>query len=127
MEIPANLAVESAGHLKVVNYCSGGTAAMRTLLLLLLTEFLSTAQSAPPSGLTKLLDAELSRFPARTGVYVKHLTTGEEAGVRADEAFSSASVIKLAIMVRAYQMVDAGELQLNERVEIQRSDLRDGT
>ena len=58
---------------------------MRTLLLLLPTAFLSTAQSAPPSALTKLLDAELSRFPAKTGVYVKHLTTGEEAGVRADE------------------------------------------
>ena len=100
---------------------------MRALLLLLLTALLSIAQSAPPSGLTKLLDAELSRFPAKTGVYVKHLTTDEEAGVRADEAFSSASVIKLAIMVRAYQMVDAGELKLSERVEIQRSDLRDGT
>ena len=62
MEIPSNLAVESAGHLKVLNYWSGGTTAMRALLLLLLTELLSTAQSAPPSGLTKLLDAELSSF-----------------------------------------------------------------
>ena len=58
------------------------------------------------SGLTRLLETELARFPARTGVYVKHLTTGEEAAVRADEAFSSASVIKLTILVRAFQLVD---------------------
>jgi len=79
------------------------------------------------SGLTRLIEAELSRFPARTGVYVKHLTTGEEAAVRADEAFSSASVIKLTILVRAFQLVDQGKLNLAERVEIQRADLRDGS
>ena len=79
------------------------------------------------SGLTRLIEAELSRFPARTGVYVKHLTTGEEAAVRADEAFSSASVIKLTILVRAFQLVDQGKLNLAERVEIRRADLRDGS
>ena len=79
------------------------------------------------SGLTRLIEAELSRFPARTGVYVKHLTTGEEAAVRADEAFSSASVIKLTILVRAFQLVDQGKLDLAERVEIRRADLRDGS
>ena len=50
--------------------------------------------SGPKSGLTRILEAEMSRLPARTGVYVKHLVTGEEAAVRADEQFSSASVIK---------------------------------
>lgn len=99
---------------------------MRTLLLLLLSALVSGAQSAP-SGLAKLLEAELARFPAKTGIFVKHLTTGEVAEVRAEQAFSSASVIKLAVMARAYQMVDAGELKLNDRVEIHRSDLRDGS
>jgi beta-lactamase class A len=79
------------------------------------------------TGLGRLLEAELGRFPARAGVYVKHLATGEEAGVRADEAFSSASVIKIPIMVRAFQLADEKKLNLDERVEIRRSDLRDGT
>jgi beta-lactamase class A len=85
--------------------------------------------TAPPAPgqLTRLLEAELARFPARTGVYVKHLTTGEEAAVRADDAFSSASVIKLTILVRAFQLVDQGKLNLAERVEIRRADLRDGS
>ena len=50
-------------------------------------------QQRAGSGLQRLLDAELSRFPGRAGVWVKHLTTGEEAGVLADETFNSASVI----------------------------------
>jgi beta-lactamase class A len=88
---------------------------------------LKLAAQTPRTGLTRLLEAELERFPARTGVYVKHLTTGEEAGVRADVAFSSASVIKIPIMVRAFQLADGKKLNLDERTEIRRSDLRDGT
>jgi beta-lactamase class A len=87
----------------------------------------SVAAQPAQRGLTRLLEAELSRFPARAGVYVKHLTTGEEAGVRADDAFSSASVIKLTIMVRAFQLVDQQRLRLDERVEIRREHLRDGS
>ena len=79
------------------------------------------------SGLTRLLEAELSRFPARAGLYVKHLRSGEEAGVRADEPFNSASVIKLPVMVIAFQMADQKKLNLDERVEIGKSDYRGGT
>ena len=85
------------------------------------------AAEDPKSNLTKLLEGELSRFPARTGLYVKHLATGEEAGVRADEAFSSASVIKVPILVRAFQLAEEKKLDLDERVPIRRSDLRDGS
>src|SRR6476646_10382550 len=76
------------------------------------------------SGLTKLLEAELSRFPARTGIYVKHMKTGEEAGVREHELFNSASVIKLLVMVIAFQMADEKKLNFDERVEMKKSDYR---
>lgn len=101
-----------------------------TALALAVAPLSVAAQSAAPPAagpLTRLLETELARFPARTGVYVKHLTTGEEATVRADDAFSSASVIKLTILVRAFQLVDQGKLNLAERVEIRRADLRDGS
>jgi beta-lactamase class A len=102
--------------------------AMRGLLLVAVTASAALAQtSLTQTSLTRLLEGELARFPAKTGVYVKHLGTGEEAAVRADQQFSSASVIKLAILTRAYQMVDAGELKLDERTTIRREDLRDGT
>ena len=40
---------------------------------------LSALAAQAPSGLQKTLDAELARFPGRAGIWVKHLTTGEEA------------------------------------------------
>lgn len=83
-----------------------------------------TAQSRP---LQSLLEAELASFPATTGVYVKHLTTGEEAGVRADQDFSTASVIKLPFMVRAHQLADRNQLDLDERITLTRAHLRHGT
>lgn len=97
---------------------------------LALAAFLLLAVGQPAAQsrtLQALLEAELAAFPARTGVSVKHLTTGEEAGVRADEDFSTASVIKLTFMVRAYQMADRGELNLDERVTLTRGHLRHGT
>lgn len=81
----------------------------------------------PTSGLQRLLDAELARFPAKAGVWVKHLTTGEEASVRGDEAFNSASVIKIPVMVLAFQMADKGQLSLSERITINASDFRGGS
>ena len=81
----------------------------------------------PVSGLQRVLDAELARFPAKAGVWVKHLTTGEEAAVRGDETFNSASVIKIPVMVLAFQMADKGTLSLSERVTINAADVRGGS
>ncbi len=87
----------------------------------------ASAQTRPSSPLTRLLEAELERFPGTAGLYVKHLTTGEEASVRGDERFESASTIKVAILAHLYRMADAGEIDLNERVELRRSDLVGGS
>ena len=81
----------------------------------------------PTGALTLALEAELDRFPARTSIYVKDLETGAEAGVRAGESFNSQSVIKIPIMVRAFQLADEGRLDLDARVTLGRADLRDGT
>jgi beta-lactamase class A len=78
-------------------------------------------------GLQRLLEAELSRFPAKAGIYVKHLTTGEEAAVRGYETVNSASVIKIPVMVLAYQLAEKGTISLDSRVEITKGDLRGGS
>ena len=101
---------------------------MRTLTLLvsLIVPAALAAQSAPVT-LAQALGAELDGFPARTALYVKHLGTGEEAAVRADDSFNSQSVIKIPIMVRAFQLAEQGKLNLDERVTIGRAELRDGS
>jgi len=83
--------------------------------------------SRPASGLQRLLDAELAAFPAKAGVWVKNLTTGEEAAVRADDTFNSASVIKIPVLVLAFQMADKGELSLAQRITINAADFRGGS
>lgn len=85
----------------------------------------ATAQA--PSGLQRILDEEAAGFPGRAGIWVKHTTTGEEAGARADETFNSASVIKLPVLVQAFQMADRGRLNLDERVVVRREDFRGGS
>ena len=90
---------------------------------------LAAAPAMPQSktGLERILEADLASFPAKTGLYVKHLTTAEEAAVRADDAFNSYSVIKLAILARAYDLADQKKLNLDERYAIRAADLRGGS
>jgi beta-lactamase class A len=85
------------------------------------------AQAQSKSNLTRLIEAELARFPAKTGLYVKHLGTGEQAVVRGDDHFNSASVIKLPVMILAFRMVEQNKLNLDDRIEIKPSDFRGGS
>jgi beta-lactamase class A len=105
---------------------------MRFIVLALAALLFATsasAQGARPasSGLTKLLESELARFSGTAGIYVKHIPSGEEAMVRGNERFNSASTIKMAVMVLAYQMVDQKKLNLDERYELKASDYRGGS
>lgn len=98
---------------------------MRTLALFVsLIPAITAAQTTP---LTRAIEAELERLPARTAVYLKHLKTGEQVAIRADDSFNSQSVIKVPIMVRAFQLAETGKLNLDERITLGRAELRDGS
>lgn len=100
---------------------------MRSTVLAIAIALFARQAPAQKSNLTRLLEAELSRFPAKAGVFVKHLGTGDQAIVRGDDHFNSASVIKIPVMVLAFRLAEQNKLNLNERVEIKRSDLRGGS
>jgi beta-lactamase class A len=89
----------------------------------------STTSPAPagPASLQALLDAAMPAIPARSGIWVKHLTTGEEGAVRADEVFNSASVIKIPVAVQALEMADAQRLDLGTRLTLTAADVRGGS
>ena len=80
-----------------------------------------------PSALHDILTRSSSEFPGKAGIYVKHLKTGETAGVRDGETFNSASVIKLPVLVLAFQMADKGTIHLDERITIRKEDIRGGS
>lgn len=70
----------------------------------------------------------VARIPGTTGVYAR--TMGEDpplVAVRPDEAFASASVIKLAIMAAAYRAFDAGTAAPGDSVKLRAADLIGGS
>lgn len=93
---------------------------------------ISSRPAAAPSVAGKatlgdVLKRELAGFKADTGVFVKNLKTGEQAGVRHERAFNSFSVIKLGIMLRAFDLAERGRLNLDQHVAVSETDLRDGS
>ena len=99
----------------------------RFLMALLICCSIPALSQTNRSPLERLLDAEAARIPAKVGIYVKHLPTGEEAALHADDLFNSASTRKVPIMIMAMQQFEQGKLDLREKVTIQRSDFRGGT
>lgn len=61
-------------------------------------------------GLQRELEALTRGFHGDVGIYVHHLRTGATAAVRADEAFPTASMIKVPIMVGVFDRMARGEV-----------------
>jgi beta-lactamase class A len=102
----------------------------RLLAILFAHVLFSTASAqdaSGPAGLARLLDAELARWPATTGVYVKNLASGETAAVRGETHFESASTIKVGLMAFAYRLAEQKQLDLDSRYEIKAADFRGGS
>jgi beta-lactamase class A len=100
---------------------------IRPLLFLLV--FLPAAPAAfcAEPTLEKTVRSRLDALDAHSTLYAKHLESGREIAVRADEPVNTVSVIKLPVMVLAYRDADAGRLGLDERHVIAPEEMRRGT
>jgi beta-lactamase class A len=58
----------------------------------------------------------------KVALAVKNLETGESYYLNADEAMPTASLIKVAVLIEAYQQVQEGKLKLSERVILRKAD-----
>ncbi len=72
-------------------------------------------------GLSEVREV-VERYDGVAGVYVRDLEGGWGYGVRPDEEFFSASVIKVPIMIAVYRKIDEGELSLSDRFETEEWD-----
>jgi beta-lactamase class A len=70
---------------------------------------------------------QLDALAARTALYARHLSTGQEIAIRADEPVNTLSIIKIAIMALAYRDAEAGIFDLDRRYELKASDFRRGS
>lgn len=87
------------------------------ILILTLLLVASLARAAEPG-----LEREFARFEALSGgtmgIAAIHLESGRSAWLNPDEAFPMASTYKVPIAVRLLDMVDDGDLALDQRIDI---------
>jgi beta-lactamase class A len=72
------------------------------------------------------LEALVQGFEGTVGIYARRLSTGEEAAVRAEETFPTASLVKLPILLALYERIEAGELDPHQQMTYSASRSRGG-
>ncbi len=82
--------------------------------------------SQSPTALTKQLAAITAPLVGRVGVAAKLIGSNNVIALNGDELFPMASVYKVPAAVAALRKVDAGQLSLNQLVEIKPDDLSAG-
>jgi beta-lactamase class A len=68
------------------------------------------------------IEKQMSSIDGHLGMYYKNLITGEEFGVREDEIYSAASVIKFPLFLHVLRECEAGRLSLDDRIVTEESD-----
>jgi len=111
--------------------------AARAVLLALLSACAATAQTtangASPGAVTSFARADTSRLRrtldslanAHAGVVgysVRNIDTGEGLQLRGDETFPTASLIKVSLLVTLFDMVDKGEIALDDPIRVLKVD-----
>lgn len=73
----------------------------------------------------KILDAiaeEIKQIPGHIGFYYKNLVTGEDYGIREDESYLAASVIKLPLYLHILQQAAEGKLDMSQQLTVTAED-----
>jgi beta-lactamase class A len=76
-----------------------------------------------PAYIRQRIDALGSQFNGRVGIAVRSVNESWWTGWRADELYPQQSVSKLWVSITAFDAVDKGRVNLNQRVSLTRSDL----
>jgi beta-lactamase class A len=74
--------------------------------------------AAQADELSDKLQALISAHQGKVGLFAKNLKTGQVVALNADEPVQTASVIKLPLMLQAYEQVKAGKLKLTDPVPL---------
>ena len=62
---------------------------------------------------------EMETIPGHLGLYYKNLITGFEYGVREDEIYLAASVIKFPILLHVLDRAARGEISLSQKLTVE--------
>lgn len=68
------------------------------------------------------IEQSMALLPGHTGFYYQNLMTGTEFGVRAEDVFSAASVIKLPLLMHILRQCHAGCMSMEEKLLVTEED-----
>jgi beta-lactamase class A len=91
-------------------------------LALALLAVLPAAEAANSPGLEARLAPLAKAHKGKVALAVRHLGTGECYYLNADEVMPTASLIKVAVLVEAYQQAAEGKVRLTDRVTLREAD-----
>jgi beta-lactamase class A len=92
------------------------------LALLVLSSLCPLCLCGEPSSLEARLAPLAKAHKGKVAIAVKHLDTGESCYLNADEPMPTASLIKVAVMIEAYQQADEGKFKLTDKVTLHDGD-----
>jgi beta-lactamase class A len=73
-------------------------------------------------AILEIIRNEMDSIPGHTGFYYLNLVNGDEFGVREDEVFGAASVIKLPLFLHILHQCHAGRMRMEERLTAAEAD-----
>src|SRR5512147_2613726 len=91
-----------------------GRMRLRYLVCLILL----TAIPASSAELGRKLGAIAAKHKGKVAVYAKNLTTGDTVSIDPQTPVATASVIKLPLMLQAFEQIKAGKIKLSDPVEL---------
>ena len=100
---------------------------IRIALVLLLSLTITAHAADDLAKVRKDIEQAVKRARGDVGVAVKHVESGTEILINADQKFPMASTYKLPILVELFYQASEGKLSLDDRVELMPSDLHIGS
>lgn len=107
------------GRSRTSEILTAGLGARRSALgtgafFIALTAFTAGAQKPDTARLHRTLDSLAAAHHGVVGYAVRDLDTGARLSLRGDEAFATASLIKVAVLVTLYDLAEHGQISLND-------------
>ncbi len=105
-----------------------GTLHLTLLVLALLSTIPRAAISQPAidQSLQAQMEGLVANFDGDVGIFVRHLKTGRTVAISADTLFPTASMIKVPIMLTAFDAIDRGALSYDQKLVYRDSLLYEG-
>lgn len=97
------------------------------LLVALLIAGAPAGAAAQLAGLEPRLEQRIAQHKGTVGLAIIDLVSGEQLAIRGDQPVSSASVIKLPILVELFHQIERGPLRLTDPIIMTAADQRPGS